>query len=78
MSNEETKATSLNDGTQDDWIVTGCFLCYGQCSNVGVDCRTQSDGATGVRPCSKGLAEIMRRRRMRENRPRVLASKSAT
>jgi len=77
MSNAETKTGSLNDGAPDDWIATGCFLCYGQCSNMGVDCRTQRDGTTGVRPCSMGLAEIMRRRRMRENRT-VSVSRSAT
>ena len=54
---------------EDDWIGTGCFLCYGQCVNFGVEGKRDGDSMVLIRPCSRGLSEIMRRRRLRLNRP---------
>lgn len=37
-------------------ITTACYLCHGQCANFGVHGK-------GVRPCAKGVSEIINRRR---------------
>jgi hypothetical protein len=71
MSSEEILSDSvIEEETPDDAIMTGCYLCYGQCSNMGFEGRMTDENTPGVRPCSKGLAAITRRRRMRENRPK--------
>lgn len=77
---ETGNASTPDEDRNDEWIATGCYLCYGQCSNFGVEGKAvgDSDGTRRVRPCSKGLSEIMRRRRMRDNRPRLTALPSTT
>ena len=44
------------DEAADREIGTACYLCYGQCVNLGVQ------GAKG-RPCARGFSEIIDRRR---------------
>lgn len=51
---EEVTADESTEAAQE--IGTACYLCYGQCVNFGVQ------GIKG-RPCAKGFAEIIDRRR---------------
>ncbi|GFE57339.1 hypothetical protein [Geobacter sp. AOG1] len=37
-------------------ISTACYLCHGQCANFGVHGK-------GVRPCARGVTELISRRR---------------
>jgi hypothetical protein len=37
-------------------ISTACYLCHGQCANFGVHGK-------GVRPCARGVTDIINRRR---------------
>ena len=37
-------------------ITTACYLCHGQCANFGVHGKS-------VRPCAKGVTDIINRRR---------------
>ncbi|MBT0651443.1 hypothetical protein [Geomobilimonas luticola] len=37
-------------------ISTACYLCHGQCANFGVHGK-------GVRPCARGVTDIISRRR---------------
>jgi hypothetical protein len=54
QSRAEEPCESIEVDAQE--IGTACYLCYGQCVNLGVQ------GVKG-RPCSKGFTEIIDRRR---------------
>ncbi len=55
-------ATGSNPADEDDGdttqdIITACYLCHGQCANFGVHGKV-------VRPCARGMTEIINRRRV--------------
>ncbi len=69
MISPEEEDNIRRETSQEESISSGCSLCYGHCLNSGVEGRVLPDGTRRARPCSTGLSEILRLRRMRVNRP---------
>jgi hypothetical protein len=66
---EPANANTALEVIQEDWIGTACYFCYGQCANFGVEGKANEAGIQ-IRPCSRGIADTVARRRRRENRSR--------